>query len=291
MIAAAAGGALVGLAASLLLLLNGRVAGISGILNGGLEPGARDRAWRIAFLAGMPVGAMLAVGVGWAVPALPGAPATPWLVAGGVLVGYGTRLGSGCTSGHGVCGIAPVGAVGARNVHVHGDGHRHGVRGAPRGGPRVSGAREIVAALVAGVLFGVGLAVSGMIHPAKVLGFLDVAGAWDPSLLAVMGAAVPVSFMGYRLTRGREQPWIATAWHLPTRRDIDAPLLAGAAIFGVGWGLGGFCPGPALASLASLGLAGRADAWIFVAALIAGSLLRRSVERRGRPARESAHAA
>lgn len=108
------------------------------------------------------------------------------------------------------------------------------------------------AALVAGLLFGVGLAVSGMMDPQKVLGFLDVAGRWNPALAFVLGGAVGVSAFGYGLARRLPHPILAERFQIPTRRDVDARLVGGAVTFGVGWGLAGFCPGPALASLALL---------------------------------------
>jgi uncharacterized membrane protein YedE/YeeE len=126
-------------------------------------------------------------------------------------------------------------------------------------------------ALVAGVLFGVGLAVSHMTNPAVVLGFLDVAGDWNPTLAFVMGGALAVTAAGYRLVLRRPQPLLEPSFQLPTRRDVDARLVAGAAVFGIGWGLVGLCPGPALAALAS-GLPG---VLAFVAALAGGSLLAR----------------
>jgi uncharacterized protein len=129
---------------------------------------------------------------------------------------------------------------------------------------------RIASALLAGVLFGAGLAVAGMTNPAKVLNFLDVAGGWDPSLLLVMAAAVAVTLVTVKATLRRPAPLFDEGFHVPTRRQIDVPLLAGAAIFGVGWGLAGFCPGPALASLASLS----PDAGFFVLAMAGGMLLR-----------------
>lgn len=117
-----------------------------------------------------------------------------------------------------------------------------------------------------GLLFGAGLVVSGMSDPAKVLNFLDLFGTWDPSLAFVMGGAVLVAFFGYRLVLRRDRPVAADKFHLPTRSDIDARILLGPAIFGLGWGLGGFCPGPALTSL-GLGATGTL---VFVPAMIAG---------------------
>ena len=103
--------------------------------------------------------------------------------------------------------------------------------------------------LALGFLFGAGLVISGMADPAKVLNFLDLFGTWDPSLAFVMGGAVIVAFVGYRLVLARDKPIIGSTFHLPTRNDIDARVIAGPAIFGIGWGLGGFCPGPALSAL------------------------------------------
>lgn len=120
--------------------------------------------------------------------------------------------------------------------------------------------------LALGLLFGVGLVVSGMSDPAKVLNFLDLAGTWDPSLAFVMGGAVLVAFVGYRLVLARCEPIAGHRFHLPTRNDIDARILAGPALFGIGWGLGGFCPGPALTAL-GLGATGT---FAFIPAMILG---------------------
>lgn len=105
---------------------------------------------------------------------------------------------------------------------------------------------------LAGLLFGLGLAISGMTDPARVLGFLDIAGAWDPTLMFVLGGAVVTTFIGYRLVWRRGAPLVGKVFQLPTRRDIDARLLGGAALFGIGWGLSGYCPGPAFASIGGL---------------------------------------
>ncbi len=105
---------------------------------------------------------------------------------------------------------------------------------------------------LAGLLFGLGLAIGGMTDPTRVLNFLDVFGDWDPTLMFVLGGAVVTTFVGYRLVLRRSQPLFAQAFQLPTRRDLDARLIGGAALFGVGWGLSGYCPGPAFASFAGL---------------------------------------
>lgn len=120
-----------------------------------------------------------------------------------------------------------------------------------------------------GVLFGLGLIISGMTNPAKILAFLDIAGAWDPSLIFVMGGAVLVGLIAFYLAKNRTQSFLGGAMHIPTRRDINRPLIIGSALFGVGWGLAGFCPGPALVSLGS----GELKALVFVVAMLGGMLL------------------
>jgi len=111
---------------------------------------------------------------------------------------------------------------------------------------------QMLAALVCGLIFGWGLLISGMVEPTKVIGFLDVFGAWDPSLAVVMAAALGVSGVGFRLVAARPRPVFAAQSSWPTRTDVDAPLVIGAILFGVGWGLVGLCPGPALENLATL---------------------------------------
>ena len=137
----------------------------------------------------------------------------------------------------------------------------------------------LFAALLSGLLFGAGLVVSRMVDPTKVQHFLDFAGmatgAWDPSLAFVMAGALAVTAPGYRLILRRKAPLAASAFRLPTRTDIDAKLVVGAAAFGVGWGLAGYCPGPAIASL----VFGRAEAAVFVVAMLAGMGLFRLRER------------
>ena len=128
--------------------------------------------------------------------------------------------------------------------------------------------RPTLAAGFAGALFGVGLGISGMTRPEKVVGFLDLAGAWDASLAFVMLGAIAVHLVAYRLLRRRTSPLFDTRFHHPTRNDIDRRLVLGGALFGVGWGLGGFCPGPGIVAAAS----GSPPAVAFVVAMTAGVL-------------------
>lgn len=129
--------------------------------------------------------------------------------------------------------------------------------------------RSIIPGLVVGLIFGSGLALSDMVNPARVLAFLDVAGAWDPALAFVMGAAILPSALAYLIRRRMDRPLLETQFSIPGSRALDRQLLAGAALFGIGWGLVGFCPGPALAGL----VMGGWQAWVFVGATLAGMAL------------------
>ncbi|RTR07255.1 YeeE/YedE family protein [Halomonas nitroreducens] len=129
---------------------------------------------------------------------------------------------------------------------------------------------------IAGLLFGLGLAVSGMTDPARVLGFLDLFGAWDPTLMFVLGGAVITNFIGYRLAMRRPNPLFASAFQVPTRRDLDGRLIGGSALFGIGWGLSGYCPGPAFASVVGI----TAPLAAMLAAMVAGWFLARALPSR-----------
>lgn len=122
------------------------------------------------------------------------------------------------------------------------------------------------AALMSGILFGVGLVISDMINPGRVLAFLDVAGRWDPSLAFVMGGALVPSFIAYRIRARLDAPLLDKQFHVPTSKTLDARLIAGAILFGLGWGLVGLCPGPALAGI----VVGRWEILLFVAAMLLG---------------------
>ena len=138
-----------------------------------------------------------------------------------------------------------------------------------------------LASLVAGIVFGFGLALSGMTHPEKVLGFLDVAGRWDPALIFVLGGAVGVTVVAFRFVLRRTSPLLASRFHLPQATNIDWRLVGGAILFGIGWGISGYCPGPAIALLA-------APNWelaVFLPAVLLGTLLSRAAIGRKRDAR------
>ena len=126
--------------------------------------------------------------------------------------------------------------------------------------------QKTILALVSGVVFGCGILLSGMANPAKILNFFDIAGHWDPSLAFVMAGALLVTGGGYRLVWRQKKPLVAETFVLPANRTIDRRLLLGSAIFGIGWGMAGFCPGGAIPAL---GL-GRWEVWVFVAAMLAG---------------------
>ena len=136
---------------------------------------------------------------------------------------------------------------------------------------------RIITAYLIGLVFGVGIAISGMANPAKVLNFFDVAGSWDPSLMFVMGGALITTFIGYKLVFGRSAPIIEGSFQLPTNNKIDLKLVGGSAIFGIGWGIAGFCPGGALPALGT----GRWEVFVFALALIAGIFLAKFLQTLG----------
>ena len=132
---------------------------------------------------------------------------------------------------------------------------------------------KFVYAVFTGLVFGIGISLSGMIDPAKVLNFFDIAGTWDPSLIFVMGGALIVTFFGYRLAWRRDAPLFGGRFEVPTSTVIDSKLIGGSALFGIGWGIAGFCPGAAIPALGT----GRWEVVLFLVAVIAGFFLRRLV--------------
>ena len=128
---------------------------------------------------------------------------------------------------------------------------------------------KTLSAFAVGLIFGTGILLSGMGNPAKVLNFFDLAGTWDPSLMFVMGGALAVTFVGYRLVFRMKQPVLATSFSLPTKTDLDARLIGGAAIFGIGWGIAGFCPGGLLPVIGY----GRVEPFIMLGGIIAGMVV------------------
>lgn len=135
---------------------------------------------------------------------------------------------------------------------------------------------KLFVVFVAGVVFSLGLGIAGMTQPQKVIGFLDFAGAWDPSLAFVMVGAIGVNLLLFTLTVRRSRPMFAPRFGIPTRRDVDARLLGGAAFFGAGWGIAGFCPGPAVTSLSQ----GSSKILVFMAAMLGGMALFHAVQAR-----------
>jgi uncharacterized protein len=132
---------------------------------------------------------------------------------------------------------------------------------------------RLVTFYLIGLVFGTGIAISGMANPAKVLNFFDVAGTWDPSLIFVMGGALAVTFVGYRVVLERSRPLFDSHFHLPGSKTLDLRLIGGSAVFGIGWGIAGFCPGGALPALGT----GRGEVILFVAAMLAGILIARAL--------------
>lgn len=133
-----------------------------------------------------------------------------------------------------------------------------------------------LAALLVGFIFALGLGISGMTQPQKVVGFLDVFGTWDPSLIFVMAGAIAVHFITYKLIRKKSSPLLSPQWHVPTKKEITPALVIGSLLFGVGWGLAGFCPGPAMTSLASFEL----KPFVFVLSMLVGMFIFRLLDKK-----------
>ena len=138
---------------------------------------------------------------------------------------------------------------------------------------------KLIVAYAIGLIFGIGIMISGMANPAKVLNFFDIAGTWDPSLAFVMGGAVLVAAVGYFFVLKRPMPVMDAKFHLPVVREVNLPLVAGSATFGVGWGIAGFCPGGAIPAIGT----GRSEVLLFMAALMAGMLFTNFVRKGMRP--------
>ncbi|WP_298258621.1 DUF6691 family protein [uncultured Litoreibacter sp.] len=134
---------------------------------------------------------------------------------------------------------------------------------------------RLLISYVVGLIFGIGISISGMANPAKVLNFFDIAGTWDPSLIFVMGGALVTAFLGYRFVLRRPAPAFEDSFRVPTRRDLDLPLIGGSALFGIGWGIAGFCPGGSLPALGT----GRSEVILFVAALLVGIFAAKFLQR------------
>ena len=138
---------------------------------------------------------------------------------------------------------------------------------------------DTIASFIVGLIFGIGLVIGGMTNPSKVIGFLDIAGQWDPSLAFVMGGALIVGVIAFRFARSRTSNFLGGAMRMPTKNDIDKRMVIGSLLFGAGWGMAGFCPGPAISALGT----GNSKALLFVLAMIAGMALFEGIERYRHP--------
>ena len=136
--------------------------------------------------------------------------------------------------------------------------------------------RNALASLIVGFMFAIGLGLSGMTQPQKVIGFLNIFSQWDPSLMFVMFGAISVHFVTYKLIRKKKTPLISSTWHVPTKKEITPALIGGSFLFGIGWALGGYCPGPALTSLASLST----KPFVFVISMLLGMWIFKVIDKK-----------
>ena len=261
------GGGLIGLAASLMLFFNGRVTGISGIYSGVFSGITPDFFWRLALILGLILGGAVVHQLSPELFVNNTNRSLLHLALAGIIVGFGALLGSGCTSGHGICGLSRLSLRShCSHLELYGFGicHGHTV------GEAHLNNSQVVSSFLVGFVFAIGLAIAGMTQPEKIIGFLDVlSGQWDPSLAFVMLGAIPVHYVSHWLLKGRTSPLFDTQFHMPQKKELNKSLLIGGALFGVGWGLGGYCPGPALASVAS----GAFEVLVFVGSMTIGMFL------------------
>lgn len=302
----AVGGFLIGLAAALALVSDGKIMGISGIVGPFVRScvlgGVKTKLWQVLFMLGLILGGItnFVFNKNMAFPgALSFGPAQ--YAAAGLAVGAGTRLGGGCTSGHGVCGLARLSfrslvavplfmLVAGVTVAVSRHVLKSGWSGTPRVLPLqwppawhfplaaflasmfgtlvvllVRPARTVLAPLISGAIFGLGVGCSGMTDQNKVLNFLDVGGTWDPSLAFVMGCALMVTFPAYAWARRASSCPLAEGakFEVPSKTQIESSLLLGSTLFGLGWGLGGICPGPVIAAVIPYATSGEGPGLLF----------------------------
>ena len=254
------GGLLIGAGAAALLLLNGKIAGVSGILANVVGRQAGEQGWRLAFVIGLVLPAII-----WGV----GSPRLPasWHLALVVRFASRSRHARRQRLHQRTRRLRPresLAAFARGHARFHVDGNPDGVHRATR-----NRNMRFLTAMIAGTLFGAGLLISGMTDPANVLGFLDIFGDWRPELALVMAGAALAAAPAFFFVRRKQRNLLGESVTLPDRRRINRALLLGAGLFGIGWGLSGICPGPGLVLLAS----GQSIAWIFIAAVSAGLLL------------------
>lgn len=258
------------------MLLNGRIAGVSGITGRLLRPHHHDLWWRIVFLGGL-IAAPIAYRLITPLPPMHIDAGVRTLIVAELLAGIGTRYGGGCTSGHGVCGLSrcsPRSVVATLAFMAAGVATVLAVRHVWHWFNTEKVTMQLVSALVCGLLFGLGLILSGMTDPVKVTGFLDIAGQWDPSLGLVMGGAMLVGLLSFPFAKTRRHSVLGEPMQIPISTRIDGRLVGGL-LFGIGWGLAGYCPGPAFASVASA----QRGPIIFVLAKLAGMETFEGIER------------
>ena len=241
------GGLLVGVAAGTVLIANGRVAGVSGMVSSTLRPRAADNAWQITFLLGLVAGGALLT---WIDPR--GAAREPGRSAlshGGR--GFDRRIrrapfGRMHERPRPLRRRTPFGAVRGRHNHLHGRGRAHRLDHAARSGGALMPYAKHFVAFGAGMVFAVGLGISRLLLPSTIHGFLDITGRWDPTVAIVMGVGCATYFAFNLIAQRRAQPLVAEKFTLPKQQPIDWRLIVGAILFGVGWGAAGVCPGPAI---------------------------------------------
>ena len=275
------GGLLIGIGVIIFFVSNGRLAGVSGIVNNALTK-THDRTINCLFLLGLVLGPIIYMFFYQITLIFDMTSSMPIIIFGGLMVGFGTKVSSGCTSGHGVCGISrfSIRSIVATILFIlsaimtvlifqlTGLSWHFQLK--------VAALLMIqkILTLLSGVVFGLGLTISSMTNPAKVIGFLNIFGLWDPSLGFVMGGAILIAAPFFYFFENKNNLVLTSKINLPNKSNIDFSLVIGALLFGVGWGAVGFCPGPAVSSIALL----NPFSLLFVVSMIVGFYISKFVE-------------
>jgi len=243
------GGLIIGVAVVLFFITTGRLAGISGIVSSTLEKN-ENKFSNLLFIIGLVLGPLVFIFFSQNDVVFKMTSSIPLIIVGGLLVGLGTKIGRGCTSGHGICGISRFSMRSILATIIFMIFAMFTVFFLQL--LEIYKMYKNIFSLISGLVFGIGLTIGGMTNPSKVIAFLNITNNWDPSLIFVMGGAIAFVLPSFYLLKNKEKPIFASSFQIPSSKNINQKLILGSSMFGIGWGMIGLCPGPAISSIAFL---------------------------------------